>query len=147
MTCPAYPPLLRALAAAIVAVLAAFALYTLPTLRTAHWSFTALAVYGLAGVLIAWVGWWIGFSRTRLEDGTIVQTWLWDKRVAARDVASFKIVHLPWLSAIVAPRILLRRKSGLAIWIHAADVRLLVAFGECVVQAQMSKASTPAHPV
>ncbi len=62
------------------------------------------------------MGWWMVFSRTRFrsteDGGVIVQTWLWDKRVRAADVASFKIVHWPWFQAVIAPRILLRRKGG-----------------------------------
>jgi len=139
----AFPPLVRLLAVAIVGGLAAFALWSLPALRGAQWTFPALATFGLAAVLIGWVGWWMVFSRTRFsssednEDGggVIVQTWLWDKRVRAADVASFKIVHWPWFQAVIAPRILLRRKGGGITWVHAADAGLLVAFGESVVRA------------
>ncbi|MDA8521671.1 hypothetical protein [Acidovorax sp. NCPPB 4044] len=132
----AFPPLVRALAVVIVAGLAAFALWSLPALQGAQWTFASLATFGLAGVLIAWVGWWMVFSRTRFiaDDGLLVQTWLWDKRVRAADVASFKIVHWPWLSGVIAPRILLRRRGGGITWVHAADAGLLVGFGECVVR-------------
>ncbi|MFD1838562.1 hypothetical protein [Paracidovorax cattleyae] len=134
----AFPPLVRLLAVAIVGGLAAFALWSIPALRGAQWTFPALATFGLAAVLIGWVGWWMVFSRTRFSDaegGVIVQTWLWDKRVRAADVASFKIVHWPWFQAVIAPRILLRRRGGGITWVHAADAGLLVAFGESVVRA------------
>lgn len=130
----AYPPLVRALAVAIVAALAALALWSAPALRAAQWPFASLATYGLAGVLIAWVGWWMVFSRTRFADGELVQTWLWDKRVHAREVATLKIVHWPWAQAIVAPRLLVRRRNGGITWVHSADARLLLAFAECVVR-------------
>lgn len=139
----AYPPLVRALAVAIVAALAAFTLWSAPALRGAQWSFASLATYGLAGVLIAWVGWWMVFSRTRFADGALVQTWLWDKRVHAREVATFKIVHWPWLQFIVAPRMLVRRRNGSITWVHSADARLLVAFGECVVRQGTPPPSAP----
>ncbi len=143
----AFPPLVRLLAVAIVGGLAAFALWSIPALRGAQWTFPALATFGLAAVLIGWVGWWMVFSRTRFSDdggGVIVQTWLWDKRVRAADVASFKIVHWPWFQAVIAPRILLRRKGGGITWVHAADAGLLVAFGESVVRAASVPAFTPA---
>lgn len=144
----AFPPLVRLLAVVIVGGLAAFALWSLPALRGAQWTFPALATFGLAAVLIGWVGWWMVFSRTRFfssEDGggMIVQTWLWDKRVRAADVASFKIVHWPWFQAVIAPRILLRRKGGGITWVHAADAGLLVAFGESVVRAGTVNAPSP----
>ncbi len=135
----AFPPLVRLLAVAIVGGLAGFALWSIPALRSAQWTFPALATFGLAAVLIGWMGWWMVCSRTRFrstdDGGVIVQTWLWDKRVRAADVASFKIVHWPWFQAIIAPRILLRRKGGGITWVHAADAGLLVAFGESVVRA------------
>ncbi|MDA8452571.1 hypothetical protein M5C97_16555 [Acidovorax sp. NCPPB 3859] len=134
----AFPPLVRLLAVAIVGGLAAFALWSIPALRSAQWTFPALATFGLAAVLIGWMGWWMVFSRTRFsseDGGVIVQTWLWDKRVRAADVASFKIVHWPWFRAVIAPRILLRRKGGGITWVHAADAGVLVAFGESVVRA------------
>jgi hypothetical protein len=148
----AFPPLVRLLAFVIVGGLAAFALWSLPALRGAQWTFPALATFGLAAVLIGWVGWWMVFSRTRFsssednEDGggVILQTWLWDKRVRAADVASFKIVHWPWFQAVIAPRILLRRKGGGITWVHAADAGLLVAFGQAVVR--MGCSSQPAPP-
>ncbi|ABM32601.1 hypothetical protein QRO11_07920 [Paracidovorax citrulli] len=134
----AFPPLVRLLAVAIVGGLAAFALWSIPALRNAQWTFPALATFGIAAVLIGWMGWWMVFSRTRFrsteDGGVIVQTWLWDKRVRAADVASFKIVHWPWFQAVIAPRILLRRKGGGITWVHAADAGLLVAFGESVVR-------------
>ncbi|AVS81910.1 hypothetical protein [Paracidovorax avenae] len=133
----AFPPLVRLLAVAIVGGLATFALWSIPALRGAQWTFPALATFGLAAVLIGWMGWWMVFSRTRFtseDGGVIVQTWLWDKRVRAADVASFKIVHWPWFHAVIAPRILLRRKGGGITWVHAADAGLLVAFGESVVR-------------
>ncbi|MFT4240880.1 MAG: hypothetical protein QM569_01245 [Acidovorax sp.] len=132
----AFPPLVRALAVLIVAALAAFALWSLPALRGVEWSFASLSTFALAGVLIAWVGWWMVFSRTRFAGDELVQTWLWDKHVKAHEVATFKIVHWPWLRAIVSPRMLVRRRNGSITWVHAADPALLAAFGEAVVRAQ-----------
>lgn len=134
---PAYPPLVRGLAASIVAALAAFACWSAPALLGMPWTFASLATYGLLAVLLVWAGWWMVFSRTQFKDGQLTQTWLWDKRVHAREAATFKIVHWPWLQFIVAPRMLVRRRNGGITWIHSADARLLVAFGESVVQQGM----------
>lgn len=136
----AYPPLVRGLAVLIVVALAGFASWSAPALSGMQWTFASLATYGLAAVLIVWAGWWMVFSRTQYQDGQIVQTWLWDKRVHAREVATFKIVHWPWLQFIVAPRMLVRRRNGSITWIHCADARLLVAFGESVVRQGMQPA-------
>lgn len=132
----AYPSLVRALAVLIVAGLAAFALWSVPALQAATWDFTSLSTYALAAVVIAWVGWWMLFSHTRYTDGVLTQTWLWDKRVTAGEVATFKIVHWPWLQGIVSPRMLIRRRNGSITWIHSADPSLLAAFGHSVVRHQ-----------
>ncbi|QIL81242.1 hypothetical protein G7047_15995 [Diaphorobacter sp. HDW4A] len=132
----AFPPLVRLLAVVIVAALAAFAFLSIPALRDAHWDFTSLSTYALASVVIAWVGWWMVFSHTHYTDGAITQTWLWDKRVEAREVATFKIVHWPWLQFIISPRMLVRRRNGSMVWINSADPHLLVAFGQSVVRHQ-----------
>lgn len=144
MESAAFPPLVRALAVLIVASLAALAAWSLPTLSEADWNFTALSTFGLAAVVIGWVGWWMVFSRTRLVGDTVVQTWLWDKEVHAADVATFKIVHWPWVQAIIAPRMLLRRRGGSITWIHSADPALLVAFGHAVVRQGMAPVPVPA---
>ncbi|MDR7093898.1 hypothetical protein [Hydrogenophaga laconesensis] len=142
--CPAYPFSLRVIAVALVAALAFYAWRALPELRTAQWSFAGGATLVLAAVLIAWVAWWIVFSRTRLEGDEIVQTWLWDKRVKAQDVASFKLVYLRSLQAVVSPRLLVRRRLGGITWFHAADAELLMAFAAQVVDHQGNLARSPA---
>lgn len=141
----AFPALVRALAVLIVTSLAAFALWSIPALSEADWNFTALSTFALTAVVIGWVGWWMVFSRTQLAGDTVVQTWLWDKRVSASDVATFKIVHWPWVQAIVAPRMLVRRRGGGITWIHSADPALLVAFGHAVVRQGMAQ-PTPRQP-
>lgn len=144
----AYPPLVRKLAVVIVLALAAFAVWSLPALKEADWNFTSLSTFALAAVLIGWVGWWMVFSRTRLQESAggsaLVQTWLWDKQVKAHEVATFKIVHWPWLAFIVSPRMLVRRRNGSITWIHCADPALLVAFGHAVVRHGSS--APPAAP-
>ncbi len=142
----AYPPAVRGLAVAIVVALGAFAAWSVPALRGAQWSFTSLATFCLAGVLIAWVGWWMVFSRTRFTGDALLQSWLWDKKVHIREVATFKIVHWPWLSGIVAPRMLVRRRNGSIAWVHSADPLLLVAFGEAVVRQGTEGQRGPSEP-
>ncbi len=134
--CPAYPLPVRGLAVLLVAALAFYGLRVLPALRTADWNFTGLSTVALALVCIGWVAWWIVFSRTRLEGDELLQTWLWDKRVRADEVASFKLVHLPSLQAVLSPRLLVRRRQGGITWFHAADAGLLMAFASRVVAHQ-----------
>lgn len=144
--CQAYPLPLRVLAVGLFAALTFYALRALPELRAAQWSVTGLATLVIAAVLIGWVTWWIVFSRTRLEGDEMVQTWLWDKRVQAQDVASFKLVYLRSLQAVVSPRLLVRRRQGGVTWFHAADAELLMAFAGRVVEHQSAAMRRPQPP-
>lgn len=118
----------------LVVDLLAFGLYSLPTLRTAVWSTSSVVVFGLAALCIVWVGYWILYSRTRLDGDVMTQTWLWTKRVDAREVSQLKLVHWRWLERIVSPRLLVRRRNGGAGWFNSADARLLIAFSERVAK-------------
>jgi hypothetical protein len=70
---------------------------------------------------------WILSSRTSIEQGVITQTWLWDKRVVVRDVTQAKFIYIPYLSWLVAPRLVVR--AGMAVHVfHAASPHVLEAF-------------------
>lgn len=133
----AFPPLVRALAAAMVAGLAAFAAWSLPALRSTPWTTANLVVYTGAFVCIGWVGYWIVVSRTRLEGELLTQTWLWTKHERASEVAQLKLVHWRWLEQIMAPRLLVRRRNGAITWFNAADARLLTGFAERVAMRSL----------
>ncbi|SDY04339.1 hypothetical protein SAMN05518854_10158 [Variovorax sp. YR266] len=138
---PAFPALLRTLAVVLVVDLFAFAIWSLPSLRSTAWSTSALVVFGIAALCVVWVGYWIVYSRTRLEGDVLIQTWLWNKRVSAQEVAQLKLVHIRLLERVIAPRLLVRRRCGGMTWFHSADASVLVAFGE-----QVAKRSIPPKP-
>lgn len=138
---PAFPALLRTLAVVLVVDLFAFAIWSLPSLRSTAWSTSALVVFGIAALCVVWVGYWIVYSRTRLEGDVLIQTWLWNKRVSAQEVAQLKLVHIRMLERVIAPRLLVRRRYGGMTWFHSADASVLVAFGE-----QVAKRSIPPKP-
>jgi hypothetical protein len=130
---PAYPPLVRILAVVLVVDLLAFGLWSLPALRTAEWSTPSLLLFGGAALCIVWVGYWIVYSRTRLEGDVLTQTWIWNRRADAAKVTQLKLVHLRWLDRIVAPRLLVRQGPAVT-WFHSADARLLTGFAERVAE-------------
>jgi hypothetical protein len=128
MQCAAFPSALRILSILIFLSLVVWGALALPELRSAQWSDTALFLFGSAWLCIAWMGYWIVNSRTRLDGDTLSQTWLWDKRVHAADVVQMKLVHLPWLQAVMAPRLLVRQRGGALQWFQASDANVLQAF-------------------
>ena len=129
---PAFPRFVRILTVVLLIDLVGFGLWSLPALREADWSTGSLALFGLAGLCIAWMGYWIVYSRTRLDGDILTQTWLWDKREEAGEVANLKLVHWRWLERVMAPRLLVRRRNGAVTWIHSADARLLTEFAQRV---------------
>ena len=131
---PAYPALVRILAIIVVVDLLGFGLWSIPALRSADWSAGSLAVMTLAMVCIAWIGYWIMYSRTQLQGDVITQTWLWNKREHAADVAQLKLVHWRWLEKVIAPRLLVRRRNGAITWVYSADASLLTGFAKRVAE-------------
>ena len=130
---PAFPALLRTLAVVLVVDLFAFAIWSLPSLRSTAWSTSALVVFGIAALCVVWVGYWIVYSRTRLEGDVLIQTWLWNKRVSAQEVAQLKLVHIRMLERVIAPRLLVRQGPAVT-WFHSADPRLLTGFAQRVAE-------------
>ncbi|SEA89102.1 hypothetical protein [Variovorax sp. YR216] len=129
---PAYPRFVRILAVVFVVDLIAFGLWSIPSLSDESWTAGSIALFVLAALCIAWMGYWIVNSRTRLEGDELTQTWLWTKRVRASEVAQLKLVHWPWLQSVIAPRLLVRRRNGAVGWFHSADARLLTEFAQRV---------------
>ena len=136
---PAFPRLPRWLAVALIALLVLAALRASPQLLNASWTTSSLLLMLGAGLTIAWLGYWIVFSRTRLEGQSLVQTWLWTKCTRVDEVAQLKLVFVPGLVWLVAPRLLVRQRSGAVLWFQAADVRLLQAFAERVARQQLPR--------
>jgi hypothetical protein len=133
---PAYPRLMRVLAAVFVMVLAGLGLWSIPALSAATWTTGGIALFALGALCIGWMGYWIVRGRTRLDGDELMQTWVWDKRVRASQVAQLKLVHWRALDRIVAPRLLVRQRNGAIAWFHSADARLLIEFSNRVAARQ-----------
>ena len=131
---PAFPRSVRIATMAMVAGLLVFAASSWPAIRDASWTASGVVLWTAASLIVQWTGWWIVHSRTSLQGDEITQTWLWNKRVHARNVAQLKLVHWPALDWIMAPRMLIRQRSGVTVWIHAADAQILTAFANRVYQ-------------
>ncbi|MFT4268060.1 MAG: hypothetical protein QM586_12700 [Xenophilus sp.] len=136
----AFPTAVRTLAVIVLAGLVLFGLRLSPHLAQAQWTAAGLALFAAAALMVLWMGTWIVRSRTRLEGDTLSQTWLWTRRVEARDVASVKLVDIPGLRRLMAPRLLVRRRGGGMTWFHSANPQLLAAFCTRVAQHRMAGA-------
>jgi hypothetical protein len=135
----AFPIVVRALALTLMAGLTGYGLRLLPRLWQASWS-SGVTLLAAALLIVLWLGAWIVLSRTRLDRDELHQTWLlWPKRVRAADAISVKLVDIPGLRQVVAPRLLVRRRGGGMTWFHSADPHLLRAFCAQVAQQAVDR--------
>lgn len=87
---------------------------------------TQLAVWGaLAWLLMAATVWAIERSRTRLNAEQLYQSWLWDKKMPIRELVYAKLIRVPGLDWLIAPRLYVRNLSGKFTVIYCADPAVL----------------------
>jgi len=83
------------------------------------------------GFLLATVGvlvccyWGMLRSRTSINMTHISQRWLWTKQVALAEVTQAKLVHLPYMNWLIAPRLMLKVKGRGLYTFHVADPAVL----------------------
>ncbi len=85
------------------------------------WTFAAMALLG-------WTLWAILTSRTSLSSTTLLQTWIWDKSVELNDLAFCKLIRVPGLDWLIAPRLYVRTLMGKISVFYAAQGPLLAEF-------------------
>jgi hypothetical protein len=95
-------------------------------LRSPHTWSTALAWWGgLAWLLMAITAVAIERSRTTLSAEHLLQTWLWDKKMAIRELAFARLIRFPGLEWLIAPRLYVRNLAGKFTVIYCADQAVL----------------------
>ncbi|MFD0666388.1 hypothetical protein ACT80S_01615 [Ramlibacter sp. MAHUQ-53] len=125
---PAFPLTTRVLATALVGWMAYWGLRSGGALAATDWNPTALAVFIGALVLVLWVLVWMWRSRTGVDAQGIHQTWIWNKRVAWTDIAQAKLIAVPGLEWLVAPRLMVRARGGGLLVFHSAHRVVLASF-------------------
>lgn len=124
---PAFPVLIKVMATFMVLALiywgAAALLQAGPaSLSTGSW----LLVGGAFAItLAAYV--WILKSRTSIDAIAIEQTWLWKRRVELAEISQAKFIYIPWLSWLLAPRLIVRSGPGVRVF-YSADPRVIAEF-------------------
>ncbi len=137
----AFPPLVKAAAAGLVAAMLAWGLRVADELLAVDWTFGAAAVVVLAIAMVLWCTGWILRSRTSVDAARIRQTWMWDKQVDVADITQARLVGVPGLAWLVAPRLVVRARGRGLLVFHAADPRVLAAF------ARLCLGSLPVAPM
>lgn len=125
---PAFPPLVKALALLLVAAMVAWGIRVADQLMGVDWTVSGALVVAIALVMVLWCASWIMRSRTSVDGTHIRQSWMWDKEVAVADVTQARLVGVPGLAWLVAPRLVVRARGRGLLVFHAADRRVLSAF-------------------
>ena len=132
---PAFPVLVKVMASLLMAALVYWGLRTVQDLSAVAWTGGALAFLGAALVMIAVCYFWILRSRTTISETHIRQTWIWRKEVALADVAHIKMIFVPYVDWLIAPRVVVRVRGRGMVVFHASDRRLLQAFAVLSLRA------------
>lgn len=85
------------------------------------WSLAALAMMG-------WITWHILRSRTTLSSERLHQSWVWDKHLALQDLAYARVIRIPGLDWLVAPRLYARSLGGKFTVFYGASPALIAEF-------------------
>lgn len=129
---PAFPVAVRLLATAMVGGTLYWGLRSRGELLAAQWDTMSAAVVGTALVLALWALYWMWRSRTGVDAEGITQTWIWTKRVRWADITQAKLIGVPGLQWLIAPRLVVRPRGGGIIVFHSADRLVLAAFASFV---------------
>lgn len=79
-------------------------------------------------VLMAWTWWSIMVSTTRLDARGLHQRWVWDKDMAYDDLAYARLIRVPGLSWLIAPRLYVRTLAGKFTVFYGASPALISEF-------------------
>jgi hypothetical protein len=74
---------------------------------------------GLAMML--WTWWSVVRSVTTVSSEQLHQTWVWDKKMELRELAYAKLIRVPGLDWLIAPRLYVRTLLGKFAVFYAAD--------------------------
>jgi hypothetical protein len=124
---PSFPLFTKVLAGAMIGALLVWALRALDDLYAAAPPASAWLLLGaaLVVVLVCYGGMLRG--RTAVTPTHLRQRWLWTKEVALADVRQARLIDLPGLRWLIAPRLMLRLRGGGFCTIHAADSAVLAS--------------------
>jgi hypothetical protein len=85
------------------------------------WALSALALMG-------YTLWCILTSVTTMTATTLEQTFVWDKKVELRELAYVKLIRVPGLDWLIAPRLYCRTLMGKFAVFYAADAHMICEF-------------------
>ena len=124
---PAFTWLIKLLASLLVAALIYWGVRASGSMVWQEFSLSACLLWGLAVAIIMVVYYWMLKSRTSIGQGAIVQTWLWQKQVQIKYIRQAKFIYIPYLSWLIAPRLIVRAGPVMTVF-YTADPLVQRAF-------------------
>ena len=125
---PAFPRLVKGLSCLLVLSLLAAAWRLAMDTPWSTWPGPTWVFILATMGLIGYCQYWILFSRTRIDNRTLSQTWMWPKQIALADITQAKFIYLPYLAWLIAPRLVLRVRGHGVVVFHAAQPNVMQAF-------------------
>ncbi len=107
----AFPVLVRVLATVLVAWTVRWGWQSRELMASVSWSWAGLALMAAALAMVLWCLVWIWRSRIRVDGDGLSQSWMWDKQVRWEDITQVRLVEVPGLSAVIAPRLVVRARG------------------------------------
>ncbi len=126
----AFSPTFRALATVIVGGCAIWfaQLWSRGALGSSTGVSTGAGWFIAGLVLMAWTWWSIMVSRTRISKDGLHQRWVWDKALPFDDLAYAKLIRVPGLGWLIAPRLYVRTLAGKFTVFYGATPALIQEF-------------------
>jgi len=124
---PAFTPLIRALATGLMIGMVYWGARSADEIFAASTSLAAKILIGFAFLVCCLVYYWILISRTTVTTDAITQTWIWNKHIQLKDIQRVKLIFIPYLAWLIAPRLVVRSGLGVMVF-HTATPGVLAAF-------------------
>ncbi len=137
---PAFSPYFKALATVLVLGLASWFLLLWLDGKVAGGAVSILTWFLAALAVIVYTWWCMVRSVTTLDMQSIRQTWMWQKKMDLRELAYGKLIRVPGLDWLIAPRLYLRTLMGKFAVFQAADPRMLEEFERLVAELKTFRA-------
>ena len=117
---PAFPLLVKGMATLLIIAMIYWGAGAEQQIIWHEFSTGAAFLFGGA-ILITVVAYvWILKSRTSIDSLAIEQTWIWKRRVLLADITQAKFIYVPYLSWLIAPRLIVRAGPGVSVFYSAS---------------------------
>ena len=131
---PAFSPAFKFIATVLVAVTLGWFIQLWLAGKVSGGIVSILSWFLAALAMMGYTWWCIVRSITRIDGDALAQTWMWNKKMALRDLAYGKLIRVRGLEWLIAPRLYLRTLEGKFSVFYAADPYMIAQFERLVAQ-------------